>query len=177
MKFIADQNPKKVRIFPETDEEVAWVATLSEGSKRVKRGAERFVLKAFQEWRRNPTKLDMSGLASAMMGGPKLPTPTKYSQKSEIFQNIKPGDRAKMIYAHCTGKVLSGIVLGFKDVVDCDAIDEGASEEEATIKGGAFVVLLDEAVRPRMKRDDGSVHTIKEWEVDWETAELWETVV
>ena len=74
MKFVADPNPKKVRIIPETAEEVAWVATLNEGAKRIKRGAERFVLKAFNEWRRNPPKLDMSGLASAMMGGPKPPT-------------------------------------------------------------------------------------------------------
>ena len=74
MKFVADQNPKKVRIIPETAEEVAWVATLNEGAKRVKRGAERFVLSAFNEWRRKTPKLDMSGLAAAMMSGPK---PTK----------------------------------------------------------------------------------------------------
>ena len=69
MKFVPDANPKKVRIEPETAEETAWVATLSEGSKRVKRGAERFVISAFTEWRRKTTKLDMSGLASAMMNG------------------------------------------------------------------------------------------------------------
>lgn len=71
MKFVTDVNPKKVRIEPETTDEITWVATLNEGSKRIKRGAERFVLKAFQEWRRNTPKLDMSDLAVTVMSGPK----------------------------------------------------------------------------------------------------------
>ena len=91
MKFVADPNPKKVRIVPESDDESAWVATLSEGGKRVKRGAERFVLKAFNEWRRNPPKLDISGLASAMMGGPKAPT--KAEKAADAIEALKAEGR------------------------------------------------------------------------------------
>ena len=50
MKFIADANPKKVRLVAETAAETAWVSTLKESSKRVDRGSERFVLKACAEW-------------------------------------------------------------------------------------------------------------------------------
>lgn len=91
MKFVADPNPKKVRIEPETVEEAAWVATLSEGGKRVKRGAERFVLKAFNEWKQNPPKLDISGLAAAMMGGP-VP-PTKADRRQERIEALKEEGR------------------------------------------------------------------------------------
>lgn len=50
MKFIADANPKKVRLVAETAAETAWVSTLKESAKRVARGAERFVLRAYDEW-------------------------------------------------------------------------------------------------------------------------------
>lgn len=50
MKFIADANPKKVRIAAETAAEEAWVSTLKESSKRIARGAEHFALKACAEW-------------------------------------------------------------------------------------------------------------------------------
>ena len=91
MKFVADPNPKKVRIIPETAEEVAWVATLNEGAKRVKRGAERFVLSAFNEWRRKTPKLDMSGLAAAMMSGPK--PPTKAEKAVDAVESLKAEGR------------------------------------------------------------------------------------
>ena len=95
MKFVADQNPKKVQIVPETSDEVAWVSTLNEGSKRVKRGSERFVLSAFNEWRRNPPKLDMSGLASAMMGGPK--PPTKADKAADDVEALKAEGRKALM--------------------------------------------------------------------------------
>lgn len=50
MKFTPDTNPKKVRLVAETAAEAAWVSTLKESSKRIARGAERFVLKACAEW-------------------------------------------------------------------------------------------------------------------------------
>ena len=50
MKFIADSNPKKVRLVAETAAEEAWVSTLKESAKRIARGAEHFVLKACAEW-------------------------------------------------------------------------------------------------------------------------------
>jgi len=92
MKFVADPNPKKVRIEPETAEEADWFATLSEGSKRVKRGAEMFVIKAFNEWRLNPPKLDVSGLAAAMMGGQKAPT--KAEKAASAIEALREEGRA-----------------------------------------------------------------------------------
>lgn len=50
MKFIADANPKKVRLVAETAAETAWVSTLKESAKRIARGAERFALNACAEW-------------------------------------------------------------------------------------------------------------------------------
>lgn len=91
MKFITDPNPKKVKIQPETAEEAAWVATLSEGGKRIKRGAERFVIQAFLAWKRNPPKVDISGLADAMMGGPK--PPTKAKKAADEIEKLKAEGR------------------------------------------------------------------------------------
>ena len=53
MKFIADANPKKVRLVAETAAETAWVSTLKDSSKRIARGAERFVIRACAEWVRS----------------------------------------------------------------------------------------------------------------------------
>jgi hypothetical protein len=97
-------------------------------------------------------------------------------ETSPVFPGLKIGDRVKRSYQDWRGKILSGKITQFKDVLDMDALDEGASEEEATVKGGAFVVLLDEGCRPRLKNDDGSTTVIKNWSVDYETAEDWETV-
>jgi hypothetical protein len=97
-------------------------------------------------------------------------------ETSPVFPGIKIGDRVKQSFRDWRGKILSGKIIKFKDVLDMDALDDGYSEEEATVKGGAFVVLLDEGCRPRMKEDDGSVRVVENWTVDYETAEDWETV-
>ena len=79
MKFVPDStNPKKVVMNPETAEEAAWVATLREGGKRIKKGAERFVLRAFHEWQRAPKGItvDAAELKAAMTSGADAPTPT-----------------------------------------------------------------------------------------------------
>jgi hypothetical protein len=94
---------------------------------------------------------------------------------SNVFPGLKIGMRVKRTYANLNGITLAGKIVKFKDVLDMDAIDDGASEEEATVKGGAFVVLLDEAVRPRVKNDDGSIRVIDEWDVDYDEAQDWVT--
>ena len=70
MKFIADANPKKVRLAAETAAETAWVSTLKESAKRVDRGSERFVLKACAEWiRANGGAAAVAKKAEAAMPG------------------------------------------------------------------------------------------------------------
>ena len=70
MKFIADANPKKVRLVAETAAETAWVSTLKESSKRIARGAEHFVLKACAEWiRANGGDAAVAKKAEASMPG------------------------------------------------------------------------------------------------------------
>ena len=70
MKFIADANPKKVRLVAETAAETAWVSTLKESSKRIARGAEHFVLKACAEWiRANGGAATVAKKAEAAMPG------------------------------------------------------------------------------------------------------------
>lgn len=91
MKFIPDANPKKVRIIPETAEETAWVNSLREEAKRIQRGSEKYALAAYNEWRRNPPKLDIGGLAAAMMGGP-APS-TKADRRAERIEALKAEGR------------------------------------------------------------------------------------
>ena len=95
---------------------------------------------------------------------------------SDIFPTLKIGTRVKRNFSFCGKPPLCGSVIGFKDVVDVDAMDDGASEEEATTKGGAFVVLLDKNCRPRHRRDDGSISEIEQWDVDAEASEDWDVI-
>lgn len=70
MKFIADTNPKKVRLVAETAAETAWVSTLKESSKRIARGAERFVIRDCAEWiRANGGAAAVAKKAEAAMPG------------------------------------------------------------------------------------------------------------
>lgn len=70
MKFIADANPKKVRLVAETTAEEAWVSTLKESAKRISRGAEHFVIKACAEWiRANGGAAAVAKKAEAAMPG------------------------------------------------------------------------------------------------------------
>lgn len=95
---------------------------------------------------------------------------------SPVFPELRCGMRVKRNFANLRGDNLSGRIIGFKDVVDVDAMEyDGLSEGEATVVGGAFVVLLDEDVRPRLRNDDGTIHVLSEWDVDYEHAEDWET--
>jgi len=95
---------------------------------------------------------------------------------SEIFPTLKVGNRVKRNFAFDGKPPLCGTVIGFKDVVDVDFMDDGASEEEATIPGGAFVVRLDKDCRPRHRHDDGTVTEIEEWDVDAEASEDWDVI-
>lgn len=94
MKFTPDKtNPKKVVIQPENDAERAWVSTLREGGKRVKRGSERYVICAFLEWKRslkNQTKIeiDVEGMKAAMMGYAPA-TQSKADRKADAIASLK----------------------------------------------------------------------------------------
>lgn len=49
--FDKDDNPKKVRIVPQTEEAKEWCAMLPKASLRIRKGCERFALKAFSLWK------------------------------------------------------------------------------------------------------------------------------
>lgn len=100
----------------------------------------------------------------------------KLKETSDVFQDLKVGMRVKRNFTGWRGEALAGKIIGFKDVVDIDAMDNGMSEDESTVKGGAFVVLLDDAVRPRLKNEDGTVSVIDTWDVDYDAADDWVTV-
>ena len=95
---------------------------------------------------------------------------------SEVFPDLKVGMRVRCTWRDSRGINLAGEILGFKDVVDLDLVDdEGITEEEeATVPGGAFVVLLDKEARRRVRGDNGEVHEIAERDVTEDEAEDWE---
>lgn len=49
--FEQDNNPKKVRIVPQTEEAKAWCAKLPQASLRIRKGCEKFALQAFSLWK------------------------------------------------------------------------------------------------------------------------------
>ena len=61
MKFLEIENSKKLFLEGETIEEQLWVSQLKESSKRIRKGCERYVLKAFDFWKagRGTNNLDL----------------------------------------------------------------------------------------------------------------------
>lgn len=97
---------------------------------------------------------------------------------SPVYPDLKVGTRLRRTYTDWRGTHLVGKIIGFLDEVDLDAMDAGASEEEATLTGGTIVLELDKVCRPRHIDDDGSVSELVEHmiysdeiaEGDWEVA-------
>ena len=65
ISFESDPNKKKVRIVPQTAEAKAWCAQLPEASFRIKKGCEKFALKAFSLWKTGKGTKDLAARLKA----------------------------------------------------------------------------------------------------------------
>lgn len=65
IEFEEDTNPKKVRIIPKTEEAKAWCSQLPEASLRIRKGSEKFALRAFSLWKANKGTKDLEARLKA----------------------------------------------------------------------------------------------------------------
>jgi hypothetical protein len=63
MKFIPDGS--KLKLTPENENETIWLRTLKQSSLRVKKGSERFVIRAFQQWNSSTTGAEKERIKKA----------------------------------------------------------------------------------------------------------------
>ena len=118
MKFVPDStNPKKVQMVSETAEEAAWISTLREGGKRIRKGSERYVLRAFREWQRAPkgVAINAEELKAAMTRGTDAPTPKNKEDEIKRLQEeardaVYEFDGGGLIYADVTREMRGRVI-------------------------------------------------------------------
>jgi hypothetical protein len=84
MKFVPDGS--KLKITAESENEAIWLRTLKQSSLRVKKGSERFVIRAFQQWNSSTTGAEKERIKNA---------PSKAEEarrEQEIAQTIAQAD-------------------------------------------------------------------------------------
>jgi len=83
----------------------------------------------------------------------------------KAYEDLKVGDRVKsQTVRH---GLLTGTITGFQDLVDLDAMDDGATEEEATVTSGLFHIALDPKCYYEIRLDSGT-KTVKTASCDYE---------
>ena len=133
MKFIADANPKKVRITAETAAEEAWVSTLKENAKRVARGSEHFVLKACAEWIRTnggaaavakkaeAAKPGIASLAAAWGASTNVAPAPQWREGATVAKAKAEAEIARAEKRSCLVRQLAGEVLEWAERLQVDS--------------------------------------------------------